>query len=502
MKKIILIYFIILLPLISAYSQFSQTPVKLTFGNDRNPAFHIRNDNYDLSNIPWEFLAYERINGSSVNIFVSKINTNGAIDSGMYLTNNTFINVNPSIGYYFLSYPPTEISNSIVVWETNKNGNKDIYARIYKQNQGWFNEFPIDISVGDQTNPKTALINQSTYAIVYNSANDIKLKIINIDNQNIILDTNLTSGISQNCRNPYIMISSDFYKKLFISFEREYSSSQNSIYCLKADTISNPLTLMIDTIRFSGYNYNAGFAKMYLSPNPYLGLYESYMNGKLNTFGTEIKWNGQSSVHHNLLTSQYFDVWGYKGSEFILGDNTTNGVFGFLTKINNSIYAKAKMSWYTGDSVNVLVSNDTTFKSNISLSTANAIPSTGCYKIWIAFGKNLGVSDRGIFGISFTSCAMNIRKLSGNVEKYSLSQNYPNPFNAISKIKYEISKLSYSKLKIFDIGGKEITTLVDNIQNEGVYEVTFDASNLPSGVYFYQLRAGEYRETKKLVLLK
>jgi len=146
---------------INTYSQFSQTPVKLTFGNDRNPAFHLRNDSYDLSNIPWEFLAYERINGSSVNICVSKVNSNGAIDSGMYLTNNTFINVNPSIGYYFPNYTG-EILNSIVTWETNKNGTKDIYARIYKQNQGWLNEFPIDISGGDQNESQNG-INKSEY---------------------------------------------------------------------------------------------------------------------------------------------------------------------------------------------------------------------------------------------------------------------------------------------------------------------------------------------------
>jgi len=307
------------------------------------------------------------------------------------------------------------------------------------------------------------------------------------------------------------MISSDFYKKLYVSFEREYSSSQNSIYCLKADTISNPLNLMIDTIRFLGYNYNAGFAKMYLSPNPYLGLYESYMNGKLNEFGTQIKWNGQSSVHHDVLTSQYFDVWGYKGSEFILGDNTTNGVFGFLTKINNSIYAKAKMSWFAGDSVNVLVSNDTNFKSNISLSTANAIPNIGCYKIWIASGKDLGASDRGIFGISFTSCAMNIRKLSGNANEYSLYQNYPNPFNPVTKIHFDIPPLTpplvkvgsgMATLKIYDITGREIQVLVNEIQQPGSFEVTFDGSNLPSGAYFYQLRAGDFVETKKMLMIK
>jgi hypothetical protein len=495
---------------INSYPQFSQTPVKLTFGNDRNPSFHLKNDNYDLSRILFEFLAYERVNGSAVNVCVSKINTNGAVDSGTYLTNNSFINVNPSIGYYIPGYSANEILNSIVVWETNKNSNKDIYARIYKQNQGWLSEFSVDSSDGDQTATRIAIVNQNIYAVVYKSVNDIKLKLINVDNQSIILDTNLTSGISENCKNPYLMISPGNSKKLFVSFEREYSSSRNSVYCLKADTITNPLVFMIDTVRFSGYSYNEGFALI----NYYLCIYESYMNGKRNVFGTEIKWNGQSSVHYNILTSSYFDMWGYKGSEFILGDNSTNGVYAFLTKVNNSVYVKAKMGWFTGDSVNALVSNDTNIKSNISISTANSIPNSACYRFWIAFEKNLSPADRGIYGISFTSCAMNIKKLTGIPAEYSLQQNYPNPFNPVTKIRYDIPFCHSGvgrgyplaghlvKLIIFDALGREVETLMNERQSAGSYEAVWDGTRFASGVYFYRLTAEGYGETKRMILIR
>jgi hypothetical protein len=96
-------------------------------------------------------------------------------------------------------------------------------------------------------------------------------------------------------------------------------------------------------------------------------------------------------------------------------------------------------------------------------------------------------------------------------EKYSLSQNYPNPFNPYTKIKYQITKLDNGKwkdenslitLKVFDVLGKEITTLVNEKQNPGYYEVGFDATNLPGGIYFYKLIVGDYSETKKMVLIK
>jgi hypothetical protein len=105
-------------------------------------------------------------------------------------------------------------------------------------------------------------------------------------------------------------------------------------------------------------------------------------------------------------------------------------------------------------------------------------------------------------------------------DKFSLYQNYPNPFNPITKIKFDIpaeNKFPLSKvedapgrrglkgvvsLNIYDITGREIQTLVNEKLNPGTYEVMFDGSNLSSGIYFYQLRSGEFVETKKLILLK
>jgi len=484
-----------------SYSQFQNTPVKLTFGEDRNPAFHIRNENLDLSHLNFEFLAYERVNINSTNICVSKINTSGAIDSGTYLTNNSFQNINPSMGFYGQNYSQTEIINSIVVWETNKNGNKDVYARIYKQNQGWLGEFPIDSSAGDQLTARVALINTSIYAIVYKSVNDIKLKIINVDTRVITLDTNLTSGINEVCKNPYLAITSGTPKRLYISYEREYSQSQNSIYCFKADTIANPIVLASDTVRYSGVNYNAGLYPMVYYPNPFLCVYETYVNGKRNTFGTEIKWNGQSSVHHNILTSTASDMWSYRGSAFILGDNTLDGTYGFLTKVGNSIYMKTKMI-YSWDSVSVLVSNDTNYKSKLTLSTANAIPNSACLRMWYTFEKNLSPSDRGIYGISFTSCAMNIRKLNETATSFSLAQNYPNPFNSTSKLKFQIANLGDVKIVVYDVMGREVQTLVNERLGAGVYEVSFDGNRLNSGIYFYQLKAGDFIQTKRMILIK
>jgi photosystem II stability/assembly factor-like uncharacterized protein len=88
-----------------------------------------------------------------------------------------------------------------------------------------------------------------------------------------------------------------------------------------------------------------------------------------------------------------------------------------------------------------------------------------------------------------------------------LSQNYPNPFNPSTKIKFQIPGQARSDnaivtLKVYDLLGREISTLVNEEKSAGEYEVEFNAANRPTGIYFYQLRAGEYVETKKMILLK
>ena len=85
---------------------------------------------------------------------------------------------------------------------------------------------------------------------------------------------------------------------------------------------------------------------------------------------------------------------------------------------------------------------------------------------------------------------------------YSLLQNFPNPFNPTTVIRYDISKDGFVTLKVYDILGREVMTLVNENKLQGKYSVNFDASNIASGVYFYQLKAGSYTATKKLLLLK
>ena len=85
---------------------------------------------------------------------------------------------------------------------------------------------------------------------------------------------------------------------------------------------------------------------------------------------------------------------------------------------------------------------------------------------------------------------------------FSLSQNYPNPFNPSTRIQYSLNNTQKVTLKVYALSGREITTLVNEEKPAGNYELEFDGTGLPSGVYFYQLRAGSFIQTKKMILLK
>ena len=85
---------------------------------------------------------------------------------------------------------------------------------------------------------------------------------------------------------------------------------------------------------------------------------------------------------------------------------------------------------------------------------------------------------------------------------FELGQNYPNPFNPTTEIEYQIAGAGPVTLRVYDLLGREVKTLVNERQSPGTHSVTFDANKLPSGVYFYRLESGTNSQVKKLVLLK
>lgn len=85
---------------------------------------------------------------------------------------------------------------------------------------------------------------------------------------------------------------------------------------------------------------------------------------------------------------------------------------------------------------------------------------------------------------------------------FSLAQNYPNPFNPSTSIKYSVPSAEMVTLKVYDVLGKEIAVLVNELKQPGFHSVDFNASSLASGIYFYRIDAGEFSSVKRMVLIK
>ena len=110
------------------------------------------------------------------------------------------------------------------------------------------------------------------------------------------------------------------------------------------------------------------------------------------------------------------------------------------------------------------------------------------------YSKEMNVTVEGAVGVEDTE-----NKIP---TEFALYQNYPNPFNPSTTIKYSIPKQSNVTIKVFDVLGSEVKTLVNKEQTQGNYEIEFDGTDLTSGIYFYRIQSGDFVETKKMILIK
>jgi hypothetical protein len=171
------------------------------------------------------------------------------------------------------------------------------------------------------------------------------------------------------------------------------------------------------------------------------------------------------------------------------GTDTTTIVFYDLTTVN--LFGQNRRQWYFGiDYTRRLLDDEESIRitEGIGVTTFERAwewpEITGAIVNGIQYGTITGIKDRH----SPTS--------------FELRQNYPNPFNPSTTIRFGVSGSGFVSLKVFDTLGREVATLVDEEKTPGKYSVTFDASNLSSGIYYYRLHTGVSNSIKKLIVLR
>lgn len=220
--------------------------------------------------------------------------------------------------------------------------------------------------------------------------------------------------------------------------------------------------------------------------------------------GLDTVFRGETAQYRILITggpavAGGFNIASYFG-ELDTVDTLTQKILGELTQISPNLFKNDTVSWnflYTApDSLLV----DTLYSVANSVNR-DSIPSN--LDQW-NFGENfiVHVVDKPVY----------VQDKSIQPEKFILYQNYPNPFNPSTKIKFTISAAGTQRavsvqLKVYDILGNEVANLVNEEKTEGSYEVEFNsnsgsAQNLSSGIYYYQLKAGSFIQTNKMLLMK
>jgi hypothetical protein len=144
-----------------------------------------------------------------------------------------------------------------------------------------------------------------------------------------------------------------------------------------------------------------------------------------------------------------------------------------------------------------------TYKPETALSALNGLDVNGSWKLQILDNELMYTGFLKAWCITLVYYT-----LLGGIQTttipnyYSLAQNYPNPFNPVTKINYTLPKSGNVELKVYDILGREVATLVNEVKQAGIYDVDFNATNLASGIYFYRIKAGDFSAIKKMVLVK
>ncbi len=259
------------------------------------------------------------------------------------------------------------------------------------------------------------------------------------------------------------------------------------------------------TMSFNGYNISDF---VFLKDKIFIGTSTSSPNrGVFVSSDQGLNWNktGFDSIDVYAIEAAGSRLFAATGIDLYYSDNFGNN----WTQVNFQFICPTKI--LALDSLNILIG---TYGNGIFITTNSGLTwnrkNEGFYNEYNYIAKFIKAENYIFCGTYFgglwkrpVSDFIGIKEDEEIVpENYSLQQNYPNPFNSSTIIKYSVCKASDISIKIYDISGREIKTLVNEYKSPGNYQVSLSGENLTSGVYFYQLEAKAYSETKKMVLIK
>jgi len=339
------------------------------------------------------------------------------------------------------------------------------------------------------------------YCVVYEKDGDIIFKNYESTTHQVYNETNLTLTDTSECRNPRVTSHIiNMSQPIFVTYERQKANGDFAIYYKNAGT---SYVFTGDTISTRGNNRNADFIN---GMNNVTLAYESNYSGKWGIY-EYINYGG--SMIYTILQNSALNYRNLKNYLYPMITNSpqfSSMLTSYLAQKGNTtkIYSTVMLV----PPMDSIIVGDSTSGCVLTMSTGVYRYGSATARIWVVYTKDSA-------GYSMLNAAGkliplgDVKMIGGEVpERYELMQNYPNPFNPRTAIRFDIQKPevrsqnSVIKLIIYDVMGREVRTLVNEKLNPGRYEVDFDGTGLNSGVYFYQMRVGNFMETKRMLLIK
>ncbi len=379
-------------------------------------------------------------------------------------------------------------SNVYIVWYDSRDGNRELYYSLSNDNgDTWSADTRLTNNPGESWHPSVT-VSGSVVQIVWHDDtpgnNEIFYKRSNDGGNTWTADMQL-SNTSGSSNMPGIAVSGSnvhvcWYDSTAGNWEIYYKRSTDGGSSWGADTrlTNNTASSLYPSIAVSGSNVHIAWTDN--RNGPLSILYKRSTNGG-TSWGSDI-----AMVKHN----QYS----------VFPSLAVNGSIVHLVfhNLSNNLDICYKISTNSG----------ATWQTQVQLTTN---PSNSQIPSIAVSGSNIHVSFRDdrdgnaeIYYKRFigTATGRPTEISNNNPESFSLSQNYPNPFNPSTKIKFALPNSSFAKLVIYDALGRVVETLVNEQLNAGKYEAVWKADRFSSGVYYYELTSGEFRQTNKMLLIK
>jgi hypothetical protein len=517
MRKSTKICVFFLLFLIVPIQVNGQTWVDSTFqfsigDKDFNPRFPVYSDL--ITSFEYEYFVFERHESqNSSKVLIRKIDGHGPVGNELELSETNSKNVKPVIAYNNTSFSYSSTPKYIlVVWQTNKNGSEDIYGK-YNINGTWSGEFAIDSTIQNSTSPEIVCKDSITFLITYEKEGDIYYRDFNILTTNMSAPQNLTLTDTIHCQRPFIAIFGSYGNHdslAIISYERKFTPDSVAInYVINSNGTWSPS----GTITAIGLNRNNGFLIQSFFSVGIIAAFERTDGNSSNVYSSLVKVTGANSPEVVSYPQEGYSFTNLVGGRPYIVRGETLSIYGFIQddSFDKHAYFYDFIPSTIEPDLNIQITPEFSFDTISTTITAShslgkSIPNGSCSVYWFLFNKSEANQFQSrIYGIKFKSCYfVNITPISSEIpNSFSLKQNYPNPFNPATKIRFDIpGRVKQVKLSVYNSIGQEVGVLIDEQLQPGVYEYDFNASSYPSGVYFYRLEAGEFSETKRMVLVK